>query len=233
MRAGPSPLDWKTLGWLGAIFLLVLVLWGTVIVTPLKILVVLLHEISHGMAAWLTGGSILRIEVNHWQGGVCVTAGGSRFIVASAGYLGSMIWGCLLLVLAARSRLDRVVTIALGAVLLLMTLLYVRNLFGFGFGCACAAGLLAAGWKLPDRANDMILKVIGLTSCLYAILDIVDDVLRRPGIGSDADMLAGLTGIPAVIWGALWIIAALGAAVLALWFSVRSPGQEERNESGA
>ena len=40
------------------IFVGVVLLWNTPVVAPLKIFVVLLHEISHGVAAVLTGGSI-------------------------------------------------------------------------------------------------------------------------------------------------------------------------------
>ncbi len=62
-----------------AIFLAIAALWGTVIVTPLKIFVVLLHEISHGVAAVATGGQVVRIEVDAQQGGICYTRGGNHF----------------------------------------------------------------------------------------------------------------------------------------------------------
>ena len=43
---------------LAGIFVVVYCLWNTSLVYPLKILVVFFHEISHGVAAVLTGGSI-------------------------------------------------------------------------------------------------------------------------------------------------------------------------------
>jgi hypothetical protein len=68
-----------------AVFVLVAGLWGTFIVTPLKIFVVLLHEISHGAAAILTGGGVIKLEISAQQGGLCsalsadeLTAGGGR-----------------------------------------------------------------------------------------------------------------------------------------------------------
>ena len=48
-------------------------------------------------AAILTGGSIERIEINPRFGGACYTYGGSRFVTLSAGYLGSMFFGAVLL----------------------------------------------------------------------------------------------------------------------------------------
>jgi len=43
--------------------------WQMPIVVPLKILVVLLHEMSHALAAWLTGGSVEQISISAQQGG--------------------------------------------------------------------------------------------------------------------------------------------------------------------
>ncbi len=219
--------DRRTVLALAGIFLGVLVLWDTFLVYPLKVLVVLLHEISHGLAAVLTGGSIDRIEVNSDGSGVCYTLGGSRFVTLSAGYLGSMGLGALILVGASRSRSDRPLAAGVGVVLVAITLLFVRNAFGFAFGLAFGAALAAAAWKLPARVADTALKIIGLTSCLYAILDIKSDILDRPGIGSDADMLAEYTRIPTLVWGALWILAALAAAGLAL----RAAARGERLDS--
>src|SRR5262245_20259960 len=118
-------LDRRTVATLGIIFGVSFFLWDTVLVYPLKVLVVLLHEASHGIAAVVTGGSIDRIEVNADQGGVCYTYGGSRFLSLTAGYLGSMVWGALILIVASRSRHDRGICMGLGAFLVLITILYV------------------------------------------------------------------------------------------------------------
>jgi hypothetical protein len=219
-----TPLHAGTATSLVLVFVAVAALWDTGLVTPLKLLVVLLHEISHGMAAVLTGGSIDRMEVNAAQGGVCYTSGGIRFVVLSAGYLGSMAWGAAILLLAARTRWDRVISMALGAFLLVMAVLYVRNLFGLVLSVLFGGAMVAAGRYLPEAVNDFILKTIGLTSCMYAVLDILDDVLKRPGIGSDADMLAQLTLIPGVVWGTLWIVIAVVVSGWALLQGARGPG---------
>lgn len=198
-------LDLKKVLSLLVIFGVVVALWGTFVVTPLKIFVVLLHEISHGLAAVLTGGSIVKIEINAQQGGRCYTAGGIRFFVSSAGYLGSMLWGAAILVVASRTKRHRLMGMGIGLFMLAVTLLYVRTLFGFAFGFVFSAFLIFMGYKLSHEINQLVLQVIGVTSCLYAVIDIVDDVLKRPGIGSDADHLAQMTCIPGVVWGVLWI----------------------------
>lgn len=197
-----------------AFFVVLWLLWDTPVVAPLKLFVVFLHEISHGIMAVATGGRIDRIVVDANQGGACFCGGGSAFLTLSAGYLGSLAWGLVFLGLArfeAQARWTMaVVGVATGAV----TLLYMRNLFGFTFGLGFAAGLVLAARQLPARWNALILSGLGLTSALYAILDIKSDVIDRPGLESDAHMLADLTGVPTEVWGALWIGLAVGVVGL-------------------
>jgi hypothetical protein len=95
-----------------------------------------------------------------------------------------------------------------------LTLLFVRSLFGFAFGLLFGAALVVAGQRLSEGVNRVVLVTLGLTSTLYAILDIKSDVLDRPHLESDAFMLAELTGIPTVAWGVLWIAVALVVAGL-------------------
>ncbi len=218
----PRPLEeinWKTVGGLVALAAVTALLWDTLLVYPIKVLVVFFHELSHGIAAVLTGGEIVKIEVVKEVGGRCLTRGGSRFVTLSAGYLGSLIWGGLILLLAARTRLDRGVSLVLGLTLVLMVLLYVRPFvsFGFGFGVAAGLALAAAGYVLSEDVNDFVLRWIGLTSCIYAILDIKSDVLDRPQLRSDAAMLSEITGLSTQAWGVSWIvIAVIGASAFLL-----------------
>ncbi len=219
----------RALRWLGLIVVVVAVvfLWHTWIVYPLKILVVFFHEMGHGIAAVLTGGSIVEIQLDPREGGLAITRGGSRFLILSAGYLGSLVIGGLILLGAAHSRHDRAITATLGIVLLIVTLLFVRPFFGFGqiFGLAAAALLLLAARFLSHEVNDFLLVVIGLTSCLYAVIDIKSDVLDRPELQSDARMLAEHTGLPTVLWGALWILLAVGGSI---YFITRAQARRSR-----
>lgn len=202
-------------------------LWNTPIVYPLKIFVVLLHEISHGAVAIVTGGSIERIVVTADQGGLCECPGGSPFLVLSAGYLGSLAWGSLIL-MAARMRgsSPRIFAGGIGLVVVAVTLLYVRNLFGLLFGLVFGIALLGVALRLGLDWNRLILSGLGLTSCLYAILDIKSDVLDRPEVMSDARMLAELTSIPTPVWGVLWIAVALAASAWLLRWALRRVAAE-------
>ena len=194
-------------------------LWDTPAVYPLKVFVVLLHEISHAMIAVATGGTIERIVLDPNQGGACYCPGGNAFLTLSAGYLGSLAWGALLISAGQMKRINsRLVTGAVGLLVVGLTLAYVRSTFGFWFGLAFGSVLFLGALRLSAAVNQGILLTLGLTSCLYAILDIKSDVLDRPELRSDAAMLGELTGIHTVVWGGLWsAVAVLASAWLFQW----------------
>lgn len=207
--------------------------WDTPFLLPLKILVVFFHELSHGLMAIVTGGEIVEIAVVEQQGGLCRTIDGNRFLILSAGYLGSLCWGGLLLVLAARTRIDRIVSVLVGLVLVGSTVVWVRPVgsFGYLFGTGVGIALVAVGHFLSSRINDFLLRIIGLTSCLYAILDIKSDILDRPELISDATMLSQEFGLPTIFWGTLWVIIAIVASFWFLLISCRHTPRKKDPES--
>lgn len=212
---------WRKLAFLGgfaAYFGAVWFLWDTPVIYPVKLFVVMLHEISHGLAALATGGTIEQIVVDPQQGGACYCPGGNAFLTLSAGYLGSLLWGLLLLSAVSAPRIpNRALLFVAGAAVLGLSLGYVRNGFGLLFGVGFGGAMMIAGWKLSAGASRVLLTALGLTSCLYAILDIKSDVLDRPHLQSDAAMLAEMTpGITTTTWGVIWISVALAVSAVAL-----------------
>ena len=188
-------------------------LWDTSVVYPFRVFVVFLHEISHGLAAVLTGGAIESIGLSPDEGGVCRTRGGSAFLILNAGYLGSLFWGAIFLVLGERRTRARTVIALVGAFTLAVTLVYVRTLFGFGYGLVTALALLAVAAKLQPAVSEVLLAAIGATSALYAVWDVASDALFRYSAESDAAALARLTGVPAVVWGLFWIAVSIAVLV--------------------
>lgn len=185
-------------------------LWSTPVVYPLKIFVVLLHELSHAAVAVATGGSIERIVLDPRQGGACYCPGGNALLTLSAGYLGSLAWGGLMFATArTRSVRTQWVNAGIGLLVIALTILYVRSAFGLGFGVLFGLAMLVASKHMDAGLNRGLLAVLGLTSALYAILDIKSDILDRPDLQSDAAMLAELTGVPTVAWGVIWISLAI------------------------
>lgn len=209
------------------IFIVISLLWGTVVLDPLKIFVVFMHEVSHGLAAYLTGGRIVEIEVNRQQGGHAQTDGGNTFLILTAGYLGSLIWGGIILLMAARTHFDKAISVLIGIGMVGITIGFGSDTFTYLFGVGFGVALIACGLFLPEVANDWILRVIGITSCLYAILDIKSDILDRSHLRSDARMLAEETNLPTIFWGVLWIIIAIGLTIWFLYIAGKSTDSPE------
>ena len=205
----------------GVFFVALWFLWDTPIVYPLKIFVVLLHEVSHAIAVVATGGTLDRITLDPYQGGATYFTGGSAFLALSAGYLGSLLWGGLMFS-AARKKWIRTqwVNGGIGLLVILLTVFFVRSGFGIAFGIFFGIMLITASRKIGAELNRKLLLTLGLTSALYAILDIKSDVLDRPELESDAHMLAELTGIGSTtMWGLLWIAIAIAFST---WLMLRA-----------
>ena len=195
-------------------------LWDTPLVYPLKIFVVLLHEVSHAVAAVATGGTIERITLDPREGGACYCPGGNAFLTLSAGYLGSLLWGGLMFIAATAERVKTEwVNGLIGVLVIGLTILYVRSEFGFVFGLLFGLSMIGVSQKLAPMLNRTLLLTLGLTSALYAILDIKSDILDRPEVRSDAAMLSDITGVPTLAWGTLWILLAI---VVCFWMLRRA-----------
>ena len=202
------------------IFVGIALLWNTVLMYPLKLFVVFMHEVSHGLAAIATGGEIVKIEVNQYQGGMALTKGGSRFWTLTAGYLGSLLWGGIILLLAARTHLDKGISVLIGIGMIVISIGFGSDIFTYIFGIGFGVVLILFGIFLPEVVNDWMLRIIGVTSCLYAILDIKSDVLDRSHLQSDARMLSEEIGVFSTeVWGILWIFIAIVLTISFIYIS--------------
>jgi hypothetical protein len=109
-------------------FMIAFILWqysfATPIVYPLRLLVTFIHELGHGTATLLTGGNFLRFEVASSGAGVAFSRGGIREIIISAGYLGTAVFGSVLLYVTNRIRRPEYLAIGLGIGFSILTLFY-------------------------------------------------------------------------------------------------------------
>lgn len=170
---------------------------------------------SHGLMAMAFGGEIIEIQIDKQIGGYCKysmePSFWGDFMTSSAGYLGSLLWGSLILILAVKSEKDKYITLVIGLVLIILSyyVLQTGELFGLGVTLGLGVFMLVAYRFLGEYFHDIWLKFIGITSCLYVILDIKDDLIDRSNVGSDADSIAEITGIPSVYIGVFWMILAV------------------------
>lgn len=199
------------------ITVIVFMLWGTPVAYPLKILVVFMHELSHGLAAVFTVGSIEAISLSVQEGGHAITRGGSRFIILSADYVGSLVFGlwCRAAYCGAAnecgscgSRTFRVGDVTCDGPLyprpFSVDLLYDHWLFNAGKRTG------------PEPSNQRLCVTCHWVYQRYLrAFDIFSDTIARSNLRSDAYMLAVEFGGPTMFWGGLWLI--LSLIVIGFW----------------
>lgn len=220
--SGSSDKQMQQLLLLGGLLLLVFLLWNTPVILPLKILTVFFHESAHALATVITGGKVDEMVVVAQQGGYVMSVGGNRFITLSAGYLGSLLIGIGIYMTAARMKTDRITMAVLGGAVIMITFIFVTNVFARGFGLATAVAMLLSAKYLSERINDLILRVIGLTSIVYAPLDIVSDTLLS-SCTSDARMMAREFGGTTALWGISWIVISVVIIFLTARWTMKLP----------
>src|SRR5687768_9032675 len=108
-----------------------IILWfipfAEILTYPFRLFVTFIHEGGHAIAALLPGNSVgsLSVALNA-SGETYTTKGGSisQTLVASSGYLGSMAFGALLLVLIRKAVAARAVLIGSAVIVLTLTIIY-------------------------------------------------------------------------------------------------------------
>ena len=186
---------------------------------PLRLFVTFIHEGSHALTAFLTGGIATQIVVQPDASGYTLTAGGWPILIVMAGYLGATAYGGVMLALARRPGAARAVLGVSGVLIALLDLLLVRNGFGLGWGIAIAAGLLLAARRLPARAAELTAMFLGVQCVVNALYDLKTLVgLSVPGGPvSDAVLMSQIIPLPPVVWAVFWC----GLALVILFASLR------------
>src|SRR5580765_332892 len=216
-----------------------IVLWfipfAEIVTYPFRIFVTFIHEGGHAIAALLTGNSVMSLSVATNASGETYTSQGgtiSQIFVASAGYLGSMAFGAMLLVLIRKTIAARVVLIGSAALVLGLTVIYglIKPVLagaswsGMPFtifaGTMLSVGLIAIARFASARVATFFVSFLAVQCVLNALLDLKTVFFLSspfaPGAPTDAVNMANATGIPALFWATLWIVISLGILALAM-----------------
>lgn len=188
-----------------------------IVTYPFRLFVTFIHEGGHALAALLTGSSVHGLQVAPNGGGLVYTAGGSwlsQMIVSSAGYLGAMLYGALLLILIRRSTAVRAVLYGTGAYILALALFFgFPNLFTIIAGIALAAGLFAAARFATVQVANFLVAFLAVQCVVGALFDLRTLItLSAPFSGgphTDADNMARLTHLPPIVWALTWTALAI------------------------
>lgn len=193
---------------------------------PFRLFNTFVHELSHGLAAIATGGVFQRFAVSPDLSGVAWSGGGIRWIVTSAGYVGSATFGGVLALLSAWGVPARSVLFWLGVVLGGLCLMFVRNLFGIATGMLFAAGLILAGQRLSALWADGVLLFVAvqmMLNSLDSLFDLITLSTSFRSVPTDAQIMASTTGIPAIFWALVWMVISLGILIGTLQLAYRRP----------
>jgi hypothetical protein len=206
---------------LTVITIAVLLLWETPVIYPIKLMVILFHEIGHGFAAILTGGKVIDLNIGLDLSGVCHIEDGNQIAIASAGYLGSFLFGTILFY----SSLNRIFSKVFLPVFFGLIIIFLINSSKNEYLILITSGLilllLLIIFVLPSLISEIVLKTIGIISCFYILIDIKQDIFDSTDYYSDANILAELTGINQMFWGLLWLVVAILGIIFLLRLSHR------------
>ena len=178
---------------------------------PLKQFGVYVHELFHGLAALVSGGSFSKMILFQDGGGVAYTvtySPVSRVIVSAGGLIGPALLGGIVLFFSRRFRLTHYLLKALAALLVICTLLWVRDWYTAIFGISIAT-LLAAVSFLPSKTFLRIFaQYLGIQLSVENLLDfdyMFTERFVRDGQThlSDTGNIARVLGGSYFFWGCL------------------------------
>ena len=215
------------------------ILWfipfAEILTYPFRIFVTFIHEGGHAIAALLTGNSVLSLSIATNASGETYTSQGgtiSQMFVASAGYLGSMAFGSLLLVLIRKTIAARLVLLGSAALVFTLTLVYglikpvVAGLewsaipFTLLAGALLTLGLIVVARYASARVATFFVSFLAVQCVLNALLDLKTVFFLStpfaPSVPTDAVNMANATGIPALAWSVIWITMAVGILAMAM-----------------
>jgi len=200
------------------------VLHDSFIVKPMRLLATFVHEMSHAMATWCTGGEVSAIQVYQNEGGVTRYRGGCRCIIAPAGYLGEAFWGMVFVVLSG-GRFTATVA-ASGLVLaLLVSLCYSpnRTMVMLNLSYALVTGaVIFVEWYLFTPILTFIVLFYGVFLGAFALCDIFDHLVLRSTPGSDAYAMYEESArcCAPKCWGVQWLVFAIIFQILGFWIAL-------------
>ena len=215
--------------------------YAEILTYPFRIFVTFIHEGGHAIAALLTGNSVASLSVAMNASGETYTTQGGRLaqmFVASAGYVGAMAYGALLLVLIRRAVAARIVLLGSAVLIFGLTLVFglIKPLmsgvsgalagvpFTLFAGVLLAVGLFAIARFTKPRVAMFFVSLLAVQCVLNALLDLKTVFFLSspfaPSVPTDAVNMANATGLPALLWAVVWIGAAITMLVVAMRFYV-------------
>ncbi|WP_067986305.1 M50 family metallopeptidase [Nocardia caishijiensis] len=182
------------------------------------------HEGGHALFALLTGRRLHAITLHTDTSGLTVSSGRptgpGMILTAMAGYPAPALLGVGYAALLGSGRVSVMLWATLA--MLVAVLIKVRNVYGLLTVLVLGALVFGVSWY----GNDLLQAGFAYLAAWFLLAAAVRPVLelqrgrrRQPGrTDSDADQLAHLTHLPALLWVLFFAVVCLAAAVVGAWF---------------
>lgn len=205
---------------------------GRTLAWPLVLVSTLAHELGHGFAAVLLGGRFDSLVIHADASGAAFWSGSFGRLgvatVAAAGLVGPAVAAFLLLALGRTPRGARVLPAVVGAGLSVVTVLLVRNAFGWWFTALLALACLTVAVRAARLAQSFVVFLaVQLALSVYSRSDYLftKAAVSASGTGpSDVAVIAGALFLPYWFWGALCGAISLLVLYAGARVFFRSPG---------
>lgn len=205
---------------------------------PLQLFATFIHEGSHVLAAVLTGSPVLSMTVSPDTSGVVWSAANgwlAQLLISSAGYLGTIAFGTMLLVWMRYGFSSRIGLYISSGFVGIMTLVFglvfpILNVFSANVtvgsvaftvlsGAVLAGGLFTIARFANLKWANFALAFLSVQCLLNAFFSLRDlfVISATTEAHSDAVNMANATGIPSVLWVFIWI----GISVLMISIGLR------------
>jgi hypothetical protein len=194
--------------------------WAPFLLYPFKLFTTWVHESGHALMTLIVGGRVTAITIQPDTSGLTTSLIPSgrvaRGLVASSGYLGAAVVGCLLMASTRVEKWAHTILLTLSAGMLVTIVLWMRNLFGVIVVLAWSIALMTLARKAAASVVQFFLSLLAIQVALDAVYDIRTLFL----IGrnqSDAATMARIFVLPAWFWAATWMIMSVGMLAATLW----------------
>ncbi|NJD22559.1 MAG: M50 family metallopeptidase [Melioribacter sp.] len=204
---------------LSFVLIISFLLWDTFLVYPVKLFVVIIHEISHAISAIVSGGKVIAFNIGFDLGGKCETENGNNIFIAAAGYLGSLLFGLLIFYSTYNKKIGKWLLIIIALLILITSVSLMQNFSLILWTVLYSVLLFVSAFFLYIRIDSYILKLFGMLSCIYVLFDIKEDILSTNSAISDASILSDLINVPTIVIGLIWLIISLAGIFLIMRLS--------------
>jgi len=208
--------------------------YGQFLLYPFMIFGRWIHELCHAITAIMLGGSVDALFIYPDGTGVTYTSVPEDdnwyhfriVLVAGAGYVGTSLLGCFLLIFRRTRRGPRVGLFIISIAIFMSCISFVRDFFGLVVLLPMGIFLMAGGCFLHDVVVGALYALLSMTCCLNAVLNINELFGSEEWtVGgyefiTDARLVAEYMYCPYWFFASIWLILSILCCLAGLMFGI-------------